>query len=132
MLGGVDITEQARAHAREMLARTAPVEANLKRKRAARDAPLNAPGRSRPLETPGVGRLLDVGPLLTGAVGLAAMPVENQRVIADFEPQALRDRVLALFDPAVHELFDTAAVHTHDVIVVRALVSSNTAMPPSK
>jgi DNA repair protein RecN (Recombination protein N) len=34
MLGGVDITEQARAHAREMLARTAPVEANLKRKRA--------------------------------------------------------------------------------------------------
>src|SRR6266851_655476 len=34
MLGGVDISEQARAHAREMLARAAPVEANLKRKRA--------------------------------------------------------------------------------------------------
>src|SRR6266404_982822 len=34
MLGGIDITEQARAHAREMLARAAPAEANLKRKRA--------------------------------------------------------------------------------------------------
>jgi DNA repair protein RecN (Recombination protein N) len=34
MLGGIDITEQARAHASEMLARAAPVEANLKRKRA--------------------------------------------------------------------------------------------------
>jgi hypothetical protein len=27
MLGGVDVTEQARAHAREMLARAAPTEA---------------------------------------------------------------------------------------------------------
>jgi hypothetical protein len=34
MLGGVDITEQARAHAREMLTRAAPVEANIKKKRA--------------------------------------------------------------------------------------------------
>jgi DNA repair protein RecN (Recombination protein N) len=34
MLGGIDITEQARAHAREMLARAAPAEANLKKKRA--------------------------------------------------------------------------------------------------
>jgi DNA repair protein RecN (Recombination protein N) len=34
MLGGIDITEQARAHAREMLARTAPAEANSKKKRA--------------------------------------------------------------------------------------------------
>jgi DNA repair protein RecN (Recombination protein N) len=34
MLGGIDITEQARAHAREMLARGAPAEVQLKRKRA--------------------------------------------------------------------------------------------------
>jgi DNA repair protein RecN (Recombination protein N) len=34
MLGGIDITEQARAHAREMLARTAPAEPALKKKRA--------------------------------------------------------------------------------------------------
>jgi DNA repair protein RecN (Recombination protein N) len=34
MLGGIDITEQARAHAREMLARAAPAEVTLKKKRA--------------------------------------------------------------------------------------------------
>jgi DNA repair protein RecN (Recombination protein N) len=34
MLGGIDITDQARAHAREMLARTAPAETALKKKRA--------------------------------------------------------------------------------------------------
>jgi DNA repair protein RecN (Recombination protein N) len=34
MLGGIDITDQARAHAREMLARGAPGEAQLKKKRA--------------------------------------------------------------------------------------------------
>ena len=34
MLGGIDITEQARAHASEMLTRAAPAEANLKKKRA--------------------------------------------------------------------------------------------------
>jgi DNA repair protein RecN (Recombination protein N) len=34
MLGGIDITEQARAHAREMLARAAPTEAQPKKKRA--------------------------------------------------------------------------------------------------
>jgi DNA repair protein RecN (Recombination protein N) len=34
MLGGIDITDQARAHAREMLTRAAPAEANLKKKRA--------------------------------------------------------------------------------------------------
>jgi DNA repair protein RecN (Recombination protein N) len=33
MSGGIDITEQARAHAREMLERAAPAEANLKKKR---------------------------------------------------------------------------------------------------
>jgi DNA repair protein RecN (Recombination protein N) len=34
MLGGIDITEQARAHAREMLARASPAQASLKKKRA--------------------------------------------------------------------------------------------------
>jgi DNA repair protein RecN (Recombination protein N) len=34
MLGGIDITEQARAHAREMLQHAAPVEAPVKKKRA--------------------------------------------------------------------------------------------------
>ena len=34
MLGGIDITEQARAHASEMLTRAAPAEANLKKRRA--------------------------------------------------------------------------------------------------
>jgi DNA repair protein RecN (Recombination protein N) len=34
MLGGIDITEQARAHAREMLAMAAPAEASPKKKRA--------------------------------------------------------------------------------------------------
>jgi DNA repair protein RecN (Recombination protein N) len=34
MLGGIDITEQARAHAREMLARAAPAETLPKKKRA--------------------------------------------------------------------------------------------------
>ena len=39
MLGGIDVTEQARAHAREMLARSAPAAGNLKKK------PLPAAGR---------------------------------------------------------------------------------------
>jgi DNA repair protein RecN (Recombination protein N) len=39
MLGGIDITEQARAHAREMLARSAPAAGSLKKK------PLPATGR---------------------------------------------------------------------------------------
>ncbi len=60
--------------------------------------------------------------LLVRAVRLAAMPVQNQRVIANFEPQPLRHRMLTFFDAAIHELFDTAAVNTHDVIVVGALV----------
>ena len=50
------------------------------------------------------------------------MAVQNQRVIADLEPQALGHGVLPLFDAAVHELFDLAAVNTHDVIVMRTLI----------
>src|SRR6202046_4262399 len=63
-----------------------------------------------------------LGAFLIGAVGLAAMPVQNQRMVADLEAQALGHGVLALFDAAVHELFHFAAVNTHDVIVMRALV----------
>jgi len=50
------------------------------------------------------------------------MPIEYQRVIADFIPQPLGDGLLALFDAAVHELFDRATVHTDDVIVMRAMI----------
>src|ERR1700685_3120962 len=63
-----------------------------------------------------------LGAFLIGAVRLAAMPVQDQRMIADLEPQAFGHGVLALFDAAIHELFNFAAVNTHDVIVMRALV----------
>ena len=56
------------------------------------------------------------------AIRLAAMPIQDQRVIADLETQALGHGLLALFDATVHELFDPAAVNTHDVIVVGALI----------
>src|ERR1700690_3397377 len=45
------------------------------------------------------------------------MPVQYQRVIADLEAQAHRDRLLPLLDAAVHELFDMSAVDADDVIV---------------
>src|SRR5579872_3110345 len=63
-----------------------------------------------------------LGALLIRTVGLAAMRVKNQRMVADLEPQALGNGLLALFDAAVHELFHLSAVNTHDVIVVGALV----------
>ncbi len=43
-------------------------------------------------------------------------------MVADREPQPLGDRGLPLFDTGIHELFDPAAVQTHDVIVVRAVI----------
>jgi len=43
-------------------------------------------------------------------------------VVADFEAEPFGHRLLALFDPAIHELFDLAAVHTHDMVVMTALV----------
>src|ERR1700722_20776879 len=43
-------------------------------------------------------------------------------MIPDREPQALGNRVLALFDARIDELFDAAAIQTHDVIVMGALV----------
>ena len=50
------------------------------------------------------------------------MSVEDERVIADLEAQALGDRVLPLLDAPVHELFHFAAVHTHDMVVMCALI----------
>ena len=55
-------------------------------------------------------------------IGLAAMAVENQRMIADLETQTLRDGVLALLDAAVHELLDAPAVHAHDMIVMGPVI----------
>ena len=43
-------------------------------------------------------------------------------MIADGEPQPLGDRGLPFFDTGIHELFDAAAVQTHDVIVVRTVI----------
>jgi len=50
------------------------------------------------------------------------MPVHDQRMVADREPQPLGDGRLPLFDTGIHELFDAAAVQTHDVIVMRAVI----------
>src|SRR4051812_10010446 len=43
-------------------------------------------------------------------------------MIAQLISQARRNLLLALFDGLVDELFDAAAVQTHDMIMVRALV----------
>ena len=43
-------------------------------------------------------------------------------MIAQLVPQALGDLFLALFDRFVDELFDAAAVQTHDMVVMRSLV----------
>jgi outer membrane protein assembly factor BamE len=43
-------------------------------------------------------------------------------MVTDRESQALRDGRLPLFDAGIHELFDAAAVQTHDVIVMRAVI----------
>src|SRR5437667_182074 len=56
------------------------------------------------------------------AVGALAASVQDERVIANGEPQPVRHRRLPLLDPRVHELLDATAVQTHDVVVMRALV----------
>jgi hypothetical protein len=56
------------------------------------------------------------------AIRALAVPVQNQRVIANIEAQSLGDGGLALFDTGVHELFDASAVKANDVIVVGAMV----------
>ncbi len=52
----------------------------------------------------------------------AAVAVENERVVPDLEVQAVRHRVLPRLDAVVDELFDVAAVKTHDMIVMGPLV----------
>src|SRR5581483_3617698 len=60
--------------------------------------------------------------LAVGAVGAAAVAVHDQGMIANGESQALRHRGLPILDAGVHELLDAAAVQTHDMIVMRALI----------
>src|SRR6185503_19263865 len=60
--------------------------------------------------------------LVRRAAGLVAMPVQGHGVIAEYVPQPLGDRLLALLDRLVDELFDPAAVKTHDMVVMRPLV----------
>src|SRR5688572_23093866 len=60
--------------------------------------------------------------LVRGAALLAAMAVKRHRMVAQLVSEALRNRLLALFDGLVDELFDAAAVKTHDMVVMRPLV----------
>src|SRR5579859_6434562 len=60
--------------------------------------------------------------LTEGAIRTSAVPVHDQRMVANRESQALCYGGLALFDPRIHELFDAAAVKANDVIVVGAMV----------
>ena len=55
-------------------------------------------------------------------IRFAAMTVQNERVVADLEPQALGHRLLPFFDAAVHELFHAAAVDADDMVVMSALI----------
>ena len=57
-----------------------------------------------------------------GAVLLAAMAVQDQRMIVDLEAHAARNGRLPLFNPCVHELFDASAGQANDVIVMAALI----------
>src|SRR5438309_7290706 len=54
------------------------------------------------------------------AIRAPALPIHDQGVIADRESEALGHRGLTLLDAGIHELFDPAAVQTHDVIMVRS------------
>ena len=56
------------------------------------------------------------------AIRTPAIPVHDQRMITNREPEALRNRCLPLLDTRVHELFDPATVQTHNVIVVSTVV----------
>ena len=59
-------------------------------------------------------------PVRTGLA--AAVPVENQGMIANLEAQPPRHRVLARLDAIVDELLDMPTVKTHDMIVMGALI----------
>jgi hypothetical protein len=57
--------------------------------------------------------------------------VNDKGVIPDLEPQLLGHRPLAIFDAGIHELFDAAAVQTHNVVMVSAVVEfKNTVARP--
>ena len=56
------------------------------------------------------------------AARLGAVGVEVQRVLADLEAALARDLGLPLLDLRVVELLDAAALHAHQVVVMRALV----------
>src|SRR5271154_2925847 len=43
-------------------------------------------------------------------------------MLLDAKPESLRNRRLARFDGGIDELFDPAAVHTNNMIVVRTLI----------
>lgn len=60
--------------------------------------------------------------LLVRAVGLDAVGVEVERVFGNGETALLGDLVLALFDFRVEKLFDFAALHAHQMVVVIAFV----------
>jgi hypothetical protein len=45
-----------------------------------------------------------------GAARPLAVPVNHEGVLADRKPESLGDRVLALLDSGIHELFDVATV----------------------
>src|SRR5215831_7652036 len=59
---------------------------------------------------------------LVRAVGLDAVGVQVQRMIANRETAVLRDLDLALLDLGVVELLDPPAGHAYQVVVVAALV----------
>src|SRR5687768_8106941 len=50
------------------------------------------------------------------------MAVESHGVIAQLVAQPLRDRLLSFLDGCIDELFDAAAVKTHDMVVMCPLV----------
>src|SRR4051812_39218487 len=60
--------------------------------------------------------------LVRRATGLSAVTIKRHRMIPQLVSEARRDRLLALFDRLVDELFDAAAVKTHDMVVMRSLV----------
>ncbi len=64
---------------------------------------------------------LRAGPVVR-AIGLGAVRVQVQRMLANREATFLGHAHLALFDFGVVELFDASALDAHEVVVVRALV----------
>ena len=114
MLGGIEVTGKAREHAREMLQMAGSPD---QKARGGKAQGLN--GRRRALSC---SCWASGGPLADGHRGLRQWPYKRHRMVAKLIPQPRRDLFLALFDRLVHELFDAAAVQTHDMVVMRSLV----------